>query len=657
MSKRAVSLALVSLVIGASFAAADDRVRDDQQFVEWRETFRTVRPEVERGNWTPAEQERPALENYVLWPDLRAAWYQARLVNADHEAVEAFLDEHGILKPARELRYRYALHLADEDHLADYLGIYQQYYQGLDIAKLDCLALQAEIEADREDRIVSRARDLWLVGKSQDDECDPVFANLRQRNLLTADDYAARYALAIENERFTLARYLSRPLAPAYRDRATTWIEAQNSPDEFLVAADPGLDSEVYRDQLAYAARRLAFGDPIAASGHWQSVRRQFAVDADLDAETSRHIALWSARLHKSEAARMLASLDAHATDLETGRWLVRAHLLRHDWSEVVRSIDALPAGESGKDDWQYWKAISLEELGDAEAANLILETVAEERSYYGFLAADALDKPYRLESESVDANEDLARKLIANPELLRARELFFVGLEGRGRSEWDAAVSKMTGEEQSQAALLAHDWGWHSRAISAVAAAGEYDVLEIRYPLPWRQVFNEHSKSAGIIDSWAYGVARSESLFMRDIRSSAGAIGVMQLMPATGRQTARELNLPYAGLATLTDSTSNIRLGTHYLGKMFDRFDGNRVLATAAYNAGPHRVDSWLPDSGSLDARIWIENIPFNETRGYVKRVLTDEAIFHWRMTGSLRRISAELPHVVAASSRATRN
>ncbi len=143
----------------------------------------------------------------------------------------------------------------------------------------------------------------------------------------------------------------------------------------------------------------------------------------------------------------------------------------------------------------------------------------------------------------------------------------------------------------------------------------------------------------------------------MRDVRSSAGAIGVMQLMPDTGRRTARELELPWSGLATLTDSTSNIRLGTWYLGKMYERFDRNRVLATAAYNAGPLRVDDWLPDSGGLDARIWIENIPFDETRDYVKRVLADEAIFYWRMTGRLRRLSSELPQVVGAGSRANRN
>lgn len=657
MSKRAVSLALVSLVLGLPSAFADDTLYDEQQLSEWRDTYRAVHPDVERGNWSPAEKNRAALESYVLWPDLRATWFKARVSTASHSDIEAYLDRYGILKPARELRYRYALHLAGEDHLDAYLNIYQQFYQGLEIAQLDCLALQAELEAGREERVVSRALELWLVGRSQADECDPVFANLRERQILTTGNYAARFQLAVDNNKFTLARYLSRPLDSSYRKEANTWLAAQNNPRDFVNAAEPGRDNDLYRQQLAFAVRRIAYSDPFAALQHWEQLRSRFAFSVATDAGVSRYIALWSARLHQPEAVNLLSSLPVGGADLETGRWLVRAALLTHDWPEVVRSIDSLPSAESGAGEWQYWKAVALAELGAKEEASAIYESVSSDRSYHGFLAADALDKPYTMDTESVAGDPAISEQLRRNPELVRARELFFVGQEGRGRSEWDAVVSSLTVEEQLQAALLAHDWGWHSRAISTVAAAGQFDILEIRYPLPWRQQFTEHSKSAGITDSWAYGVARSESLFMRDIRSSAGAVGIMQLMPATGRRTAREIKLPYSGLATLTDSTSNIRLGTYYLGKMYDRFGDNRVLATAAYNAGPHRVDAWLPDSGSLDARIWIENIPFNETRDYVRRVLTDEAIFHWRLTGKLRRISAELPQIVTASSSASNN
>ena len=239
-----------------------------------------------------------------------------------------------------------------------------------------------------------------------------------------------------------------------------------------------------------------------------------------------------------------------------------------------------------------------------------------------------------------------------ARRDLIRARELYRVGLDGRGRSEWDAAVAYFTPAQKAQAAILAARWGWHSRAISTAASIGEYDDLTLRYPLPFHSEFEQHAAAARISTTWAYGVARSESLFMRDVRSSAGAIGLMQLMPKTGRDVAKSLNLSYSGLDTLTDPHSNIRLGTTYLGQMSERYGGNRVLATAAYNAGPHRVDRWMPDQGWIDARIWIENIPFNETRSYVRRVMAAEMIFNWRLNGVSRRLKDELSVVGARQS-----
>ena len=308
---------------------------------------------------------------------------------------------------------------------------------------------------------------------------------------------------------------------------------------------------------------------------------------------------------------------------------------------------------ERNSEEWRYWRAIAHIESGDALNAIGELESLRLERSYYGFLAADKLGKNYALDDTSLIVDEAKLRDLEARAEIVRARELFYVGQEGRGRSEWDSVIRHLPDEEKLQAAILAHRWGWHSRAIAAAATIGEYDDLSIRYPLPYKQSFEAFSTQAKISSTWAYGIARSESLFMRDVRSHAGAIGLMQLMPATGRDVANGIKLPYSGLTTLIDPDSNIRLGTTYLGQMAARYGGNQVLATAAYNAGPHRVDRWLPEDGAMDARIWIENIPFNETRKYVKRVLAAQAIFHWRITGEIRRVTEELPLVHAQTQR----
>lgn len=649
---RSLTLLLTLLLCNATQTAVADDARKAMPERQ-RSAFREVYAEVERGNWQPVQRYEKLLKNYVLWPDLRAAYLRATLKNADDAEIGAFLDQYGVLKPARELRYRYALQLAAEDRLSEYLSIYQQFYQGLDIANLDCLALQAEIRSGQAKRMTKRAQDLWLVGKSQAEECDPVFEHLRSRNLLSKNEYVDRFKLAVDAKQFSLARYLARSLDASFLEEANEWLKAQNQPEQFISAYLDYADTQLSKRLFAYAVEQLAFDDPLAASSSWMKLSSHFSYTADQISDVSRHIALWAARTHLPQSEGMLESLPAGASDAETGRWLVRTRLLRNQWPDVASSIDALPAKESEKDEWRYWKATAMRESGQAAAADSIFEELARERSYYGFLAADAIDLPYALAELPVPRNEAVASEIGERPELIRARELFFVGLEGRGRSEWDSAVRLMSSEEQSQAALLADSWGWHSRAISTVASAGEFDDLRIRYPLPWRKVFQKHARSAGVSDSWAYGIARSESLFMRDIRSSAGAIGIMQLLPETGRRAASEIRLPWSGLVTLTDSSSNIRLGTHYLSEMYTRFDNNRVLATAAYNAGPLRIEKWLPESGNLDARIWIENIPFNETRRYVRRVLADDAIFYWRMTGRQMRLSSHLPTIAAASDR----
>ena len=616
-----------------------------------RELFRAVYAEAERGRWDGvhalSEEDRERLQAYLLWPDLRAAWFRATIQKADPDSIEAFLDRYGTLKPARELRYRYALHLAESGLFDRYLNIYRSYYQGLGLARLDCIALHAEIEAGDGDRIVHRGRDLWLTGYSQADECDPVFDWMREADLLGEDDYRARFALAVDAREFSRARWLARSLDEALLEQANDWLRAQGDPQRFVADHDPRADSDVSRRQLAYAIERITYRDPEMALALWQGIEDDYAFSTETRHATRRHIALWTARDNLPGAYELLTSLPLEAQDEEVMRWRARVSLRDERWTDLLNDIAMMTAAERGSEQWRYWRAVALARTGSDDAARRVFEPLAAERSYYGFLAADELGVDYAFAHDTLAADDGTIESLSRRPDLVRARELFLVGLDGRGRSEWDAVMATLSDDEKTQAAVLAHRWGWHSRAIATAAAAGHYDDLALRYPLPFRQSFEQGASSASIPTTWALGIARSESLFMRDVRSRAGAVGLMQLMPATGRQVAREIKLDYSGLDTLTDPDHNIRLGTSYLGSMAARYDGNHVLATAAYNAGPHRVDRWLPQSAVVDARIWIENIPFNETRKYVRRVMAAETIFHWRMTGEMRRLSDRLPQV----------
>lgn len=616
-----------------------------------RAVFREAFAAAELGNWQPARENAALLREYVLWPDLRAAWLGASIASVDAAEIEAFLARYGALKPVRELRYRYALHLARSGRAAEFLELYRAFYQGLDVARLDCLALDAEILSGDRSNVAGRATTLWLVGYSQADECDPVFDYMRGAGLLTRALYRERYELALSARRYSLARYLARSLDEAHLEEAEAWLSAQQDPVAFLDSALNRPGEEAQRERVQWAIERIALTDAPLAERYWRRSGERQPFAETRAAALERHIALWHARQHSPEALRRLNALPQGVADDEVRRWRARAALARHEWAEVIAAVAAMPAVQREEEEWRYWLAVALQQTGSPVEARAAFQDLAKQRSYYGFLSADELQFEYAYDHVTLTPDYALLQRLSRNPAFVRARELFHVGLESRGRSEWDDAVGMLGHDEKIQAGLLAHRWGWHSRAIATLAAAGHYDDLELRYPLPWPEHFAEASATARIPSSWAYGVARSESLFIPDIRSHAGAIGIMQIMPATGRLTAGELNLPYRGLATLTDPASNIRLGATYLGRMLERFEENRVVATAAYNAGPSRVEKWLPVSGGLDARIWIENIPFNETRDYVRRVLVSEAIFSWRLTGHTYRLSDGLGTIAPAA------
>ena len=616
---------------------------------EQRRVFREVYPQAELGNWRPAAENDALLQQYVLWPELRSAWLRTRVRNNDYSEVDVFLDRYGTLKPARELRYHYALSLGRNGSHTQYFNLYQQFFQGLEVTRLDCLALQAEISAGREKRIVNRGIDKWLTGRNQVDECDPVFDHLRDRGVLGTAQYRDRFELTIDARQFSLARYLARSLPQNYQARAKQWSAVVSDPVAYLESHDVSEDSDEYRRQLLYATQRIAYKHPDIALKLWQSVRGSYSFTNDQRAHIDRHLALWAARHHTDGATAMLAALPENAVDSEVRSWRVRSQLRHHRWRAVIDAINDMPADEKTKEEWRYWLARANQQLGNQSVASTLFSALAVERSFYGFLAADRENLDYTLSNRPLTADAATISDLENHESLVRARELFLVGLDGRGRSEWDAAVAMFSADQKLQASILAHQWGWHSRAIATIAKVGQFDDLELRYPIPYAEEFEKHASGSNIQHSWALGIARSESLFMRDIRSSAGAIGLMQLMPETARHTAKEVNMKYAGKATLTDPDSNIKLGTTYLRLMMGRFDNNQVLATAAYNAGPLNVAKWLPEEGEIDALIWIENIPFNETRKYVRRVLATDAIFHWRLTGEMKRLTPVLTAVRA--------
>lgn len=630
----AVLLALTATT-GVAAATNTSELRD------LRAIFSNAYASAEKGQWALSPREEKLLGNYVLWPDLREKYLQVRLRKTSPGVIYNFLAEHAGTSAARSLRYSFAIDRAKRGDWPAYLKIYNEHYAKLDNTKLDCLALTGQLKTKRTVNGALAVRQ-WLRGKSQPKECDPIFAWLGAEKLLTRDLIEQRFRLALDAKSLTLATYLARRLGPAERAEASAWRSMRKNPQKQLSTYRTLAREAGGLERIAYGLQRLARKDTTAADLLFQQIRENVEFAPETGVAIAEYIALVASWRHEPEAGRLIAAVPAEHRSDELLGWQVRAALRTEEWPQILAAISSMTADEADNDNWRYWQARALIETDRAEAGLIQLGQLAAERSYYGFLAADHIETPYSFAHEPLPSEGDVIAQLGNAPELIRARELFLTGLTSRGRSEWDAYIATLDGAGKVQAALLAHEWDWHSRAIATAASAGRYDDLAVRYPLPWQDWFDESSRAAKIEPAWAYGIARNESLFMRDIKSSAGAVGLMQLMPATGRQTAKAASVAYHGLATLVDPQANIQLGTRYLGDMFQRFGRNKVLATAAYNAGPHRVDRWLPNDSALATEVWIETIPYDETRKYVQRVLEADTVFHWRMTDSTRRVSS---------------
>ncbi|MGW8367875.1 MAG: transglycosylase SLT domain-containing protein [Gammaproteobacteria bacterium] len=639
--RRNLIILILSLAPGFGGSATND------ELTAQRDAFREAWVEAERGDWLAVQPRLSELRGYPLLPDLHAVYLRATIKQQDDADIAEFLTANNSLWISASLRYRWIQVLADRGDWERFLEIYRAEYAQAGDRKLDCQAAEAMARTGDAEGFAKASRRLWLVGISQPKDCDPVFDRLRETGRMTDELIRERVGLALDAEQFGLATYLARQIDEEQQHRVARWQRMRSAPAAELGKPEFEVVSDDDAELVIYGLDRLARQEPDTAARLLSGFAGAAAIGPAERERLEREIALWSARDYLPTAPDRLAALpDSARDDVVCVAW-ARSALRAGDWSDVLLAISAMSPDEAADSSWRYWRARALAETGDRLAAAEIFTALARERGYHSFLSADRLDLPYTLGHTPAEADETVIDVLAEKSDIVRARELFAVGLDSGGRIEWQRAMASLSQSERAQASILAHRWGWHSRAIATASSSGLVNDLEIRFPAPYRDLFEDLSPRAKVPVSWAYGITRSESLFMRDVSSPAGAIGLMQLMPATGASTARELNLRYSGRASLTDPQVNIALGTTYLGKMLARFDGNQVAATAAYNAGPERVERWLPDSAAMPADVWVETIPFRETRGYVKRVLAAETVFLWRLNGRVTRLTTRMPDV----------
>ena len=385
---------------------------------------------------------------------------------------------------------------------------------------------------------------------------------------------------------------------------------------------------------FVYGIRRLALNDAVGAVNVWQALRTTQPFTATQITAVNRSLALALAIQDDPQANVWLGALDINEEDQRVRERRVLLAMNGGDWSAVLTWISQLSIEEQASSRWRYWQARALDHLDFPEQAAALYSRLVG-RDYYGFLAADRLGQPYTLIHRPLLFSTEEMAVVAQVPGIQRAREFYALGRLTDTRREWNYAIQDFDESLKLRAAKLAHDWGWRDGAIFTIAQAPRQDDLELLFPLDHRAHIELRAKDSAIDPAWAFAIMRQESAFVVDARSPVGAMGLMQLMPATARMVAKELKMKLKNIDNLLLPEINVRLGAAYLRTGLDRFAANPVLATAAYNAGVGRVRQWVSESRTLSAELWVENIPFKETRDYVRRVMAFTVIYQYRLGG----------------------
>ncbi len=560
---------------------------------------------------------------------------EQRLNRVSRSELKSYLDRyHPETNLAKKLREDYLLQARDQGRWEDFLALYADTGN----VDLQCSFLQRQSLRLGFAAVKAAVKDVWLRGYSLPASCDPLFAELYEDASFSDALLWERIQLAVAAKNTDLAKAMARRLSAQGQAWANIYLGATVNP-EMVLRVRRDAQNPYFQESMRLAMLTLAKKDPAEAQRLWPTVNRQVNFSTEEKKQILQEIAFQAARKDLPDAERWLRDLPPGAMDKTTMEAYLRLLLAKNDWQALATMLKKLNHDQQVQAQWAYWQGRALERLGRQREAEAAYRLAAQERSYYGFLAADKVNLPYQFNDQPISKdNKKLDDFLQAHPEVALALHLFRLGQTTLARQEWNALERRFSEDDYLILAALAHRQGFHDRAIAMVAKVRAFNDLNLRFPLAYQDEITRFSFKHGINPAWAFGIMRQESIYVTDIRSSAGATGLMQLMPATARAMARKVGR--GSSFAITDPETNIDLGTAYLSEMLEDFDGNYVLATAAYNAGPGRSRAWQ-HLVELPADIWIERIPFQETRKYVKRVMEYMVVFDWLLDGEYQRIS----------------
>ena len=582
------------------------------------------------------------LDDYPLTVYLQHRLLERNFERTSSDAVEEFLSSHADFPLAGRLRAQLIERYQKQKAWRRLVTVYNSDAG----TKARCYWLQARLTLGETATDIEDIAKVWLSARSRPSACDPVLAAWISTGGLTDELAWDRMALAIRAGQAGLAKYLRRYLSPKDGALSALWLRTRRTPIAILEVSNMAISPQRRDAVILYALSREARRkngrpDRLLAKIEQRTKGSGMTLSGPTMALAARTIGMDYARAHDPAATTWLARVTPAQMDEDARGWLALSAARHGDWPLALRALKGFAQTPKARDPrWMYWTARALRATGQDTAAERLYAELAKERGYYSFLAADQLGSKYQFNDQVVTPAESEIARLERMPGLRRAKEFFTLERTVAARREWNYALRDTSPQVRSVAAKLAQNWTWQSQAVLTAGRSAHRDDLQQRFPLAYRATLLRETKKRGVDLSWAYAVIRQESAFMADIGSSAGALGLMQLMPRTGRAVAKSIGRPRPSRSALLDPDRNIELGTAYLSQLLKQFR-HPVLVTASYNAGGSRARRWQPRARALAADIWIDTVPFTETRGYLKRVLSYTMVYDYRLGKTQRRLS----------------
>ena len=591
-----------------------------------RERYQQIKQAWDSKQTDEVSRLMPTLSAYPLYPYLEYRQLTQDLSSLTVADAGKFVTRYPTLPLSRNLQNNFINELANRQ---DWRGILEFSTQAPNSVAARCNYFYAKWATGEKQAAYDEAKTIWLSSKSLPGACDKLFTEWRNAGHQTALITLERIRLASQADNMPLVSSLIAQLPANYKTIGEGLSKLQKNPATVEAFARDFAPTDFTREETRLAFAKLARKDIEKARTILPQISRQQKMNKDQHQALENIIA---GRLIgnsvTSEEASWRDSAIAKGGDSELVERRIRLALGNGDKQGVSKWIALLPQDASAKEEWRYWYADGLLENGKRSEGEAILRELTKNRGFYPMVAAQRLGIHYPVQMDkAVKPTQDL----IQRPEVDRVRELMYWGQDNLARSEWRNLILSLDKPQQEGLARYAYEQGWADLSVQATIVAKLWDHIEERFPLAYPNLFKSSTNNKDINISFAMAIARQESAWNPQAQSPVGARGLMQLMPATAKQTAKQNDVThYNNASQLFDPETNIQLGTSYLEHTYQTFGQNRILAAAAYNAGPSRVKSWLNNSaGQLDAVAFIESIPFNETRGYVKNVLAYDLFY----------------------------